>query len=219
MARERPQRVFRDEHAPGHEYEVHFAHRIAYQQCQDRRGALQPVNSSSRTTKSTILAMTESISRQAISPSPRITSMTTWISATAIMKTPCRARSASCRRAPTVNRFQNILIDSNLSSGKRTRAFVSNVSAGHQRLRLRLDECHSDQQCRDHERLLRHRLLSIHNGLIANNTVVADGRIATPGCTAAVSVGDKTHTGAWSNNTVVRNNLASRINVERALQH
>jgi hypothetical protein len=54
---------------------------------------------------------------------------------------------------------------------------------------------------------------SIHNGLIANNTVVEDGLVATPGCTASVSVGDKTHEGSSSSNTVVRNNLASRLSV------
>ena len=62
--------------------------------------------------------------------------------------------------------------------------------------------------------LLGDRLSSIHNGVIANNTVVADGRIPTPGCTAAnVSVGDKTHAGASSNNTVVRNNLTSQLEI------
>jgi hypothetical protein len=55
---------------------------------------------------------------------------------------------------------------------------------------------------------------SIHNGLIANNTVVEDGLVATPGCVASVSVGDKTHEGASSSNTAVRNNLASRITVD-----
>jgi hypothetical protein len=54
---------------------------------------------------------------------------------------------------------------------------------------------------------------SIHNGLIANNTVVEDGLVATPGCTAAVSVGDKTHEGASSSNTVLRNNLASALSI------
>jgi hypothetical protein len=54
---------------------------------------------------------------------------------------------------------------------------------------------------------------SIHNSLIANNTVVDDGLVATPGCTASVSVGDKTHEGASSSNTVVRNNVASQLNV------
>ena len=52
---------------------------------------LRPTNSSSQTTRSIILATTELITRQAISPSPRTISMTTWTSATAIMKTPCRA--------------------------------------------------------------------------------------------------------------------------------
>jgi len=55
---------------------------------------------------------------------------------------------------------------------------------------------------------------SIHNGVIANNTVVTDGRIAAPGCVGAnVSVGDKTHAGASSNNTVVRNNLTSQLEI------
>jgi hypothetical protein len=55
---------------------------------------------------------------------------------------------------------------------------------------------------------------SIHKSLIANNTVVADGRVATPGCAGAnVAVGDKTHQGASSSNTVVRNNLTSQLEV------
>ena len=53
---------------------------------------------------------------------------------------------------------------------------------------------------------------SIHNGLIANNTVVADG-LPSPGCAPAVSVDDKTHEGASSSNTAVRNNLTSRLTV------
>ena len=55
---------------------------------------------------------------------------------------------------------------------------------------------------------------SIHNSLIANNTVVDDGLVSTPGCPADVSVGDKTHEGPSSSNTVVRNNLASQLNVD-----
>jgi hypothetical protein len=55
---------------------------------------------------------------------------------------------------------------------------------------------------------------SIHKSLIANNTVVTDGLVATAGgCPPAVSVGDKTHEGSSSSNTVVRNNLASEITV------
>ena len=55
---------------------------------------------------------------------------------------------------------------------------------------------------------------SVHNSLIANNTVVEDGLFSTPGCIASVSVGDKTHQGASSSNTIVRNNLASQLNVD-----
>ena len=53
---------------------------------------------------------------------------------------------------------------------------------------------------------------SIHNGLIANNTVLSDS-FPSPGCAVAVSVGDKTHEGASSSNTAVRNNLTSRLSV------
>jgi hypothetical protein len=52
---------------------------------------------------------------------------------------------------------------------------------------------------------------SIHNSLIVNNTVVGDGLMATPGCTATISVGDKSHEGPSSSNTALRNNLASRL--------
>jgi hypothetical protein len=54
---------------------------------------------------------------------------------------------------------------------------------------------------------------SIHNGVIANNTVIADGLVATPGCIANVAVGTTTHQGAQSTNTVLRNNLASQIEI------
>jgi Right handed beta helix region len=55
---------------------------------------------------------------------------------------------------------------------------------------------------------------SIHSSLIANNTVVADGLGATQGCAGAnVSVGDTTHEGSPSSNTVVRNNLTSQLEV------
>jgi hypothetical protein len=52
---------------------------------------------------------------------------------------------------------------------------------------------------------------SIHDSLIVNNTVVGDGLMATPGCTATVAVGDKTHEGPSSSNTALRNNLTSRL--------
>jgi hypothetical protein len=55
---------------------------------------------------------------------------------------------------------------------------------------------------------------SIHNSLIANNTVVEDGLFSVPGCTAAIDVGGATHEGPLSNNTVVRNNLTSQLNVD-----
>lgn len=56
---------------------------------------------------------------------------------------------------------------------------------------------------------------SIHNGLIANNTVVDDDLFPVPGCAGVgVTVGDKTHEGASSSDTIVRNNLADIINVD-----
>jgi hypothetical protein len=50
--------------------------------------------------------------------------------------------------------------------------------------------------------------IRIHNSLIANNTLADDGLVSTPGCLADVSVG------ASSTNTVVRNNLASQLDVD-----
>jgi hypothetical protein len=55
---------------------------------------------------------------------------------------------------------------------------------------------------------------SIHNSLVANNTVVDDGAPVAPGCIANVSVGGQTHEGPLSSNTVVRNNLASQLDVD-----
>jgi Right handed beta helix region len=54
---------------------------------------------------------------------------------------------------------------------------------------------------------------SIHNSLIANNTVVNDGLVSTPGCTPSISVGDKTHEGPSSSNTIIRNNLTQQLDV------
>ena len=114
----------------------------------------------------------------------------------------------------TVNRFQNILIDSNfvirqMDSTLPFQTYLQGISA--------FDADWTNVKVTNNVVITSTcsgiGFSSIHNGLIANNTVVADGRIATPGCTAAVSVGDKTHTGASSNNTVVRNNLASRMQI------
>jgi hypothetical protein len=55
---------------------------------------------------------------------------------------------------------------------------------------------------------------SVHGGKIINNTVVADGLVPQPGnCRAGVTVGDKTHEGASSNDVIVRNNLANSLNI------
>jgi hypothetical protein len=52
---------------------------------------------------------------------------------------------------------------------------------------------------------------SLHNSRIVNNTVVDDGLIPAPGCAASVWLADKTHEGSSTSNTVVRNNLTSRM--------
>ena len=57
---------------------------------------------------------------------------------------------------------------------------------------------------------------SIHNSLIANNTAVNDGLISTTGCAPQIGVGDKTHEGLSSSNTVVRNNISSELAVANA---
>ena len=58
---------------------------------------------------------------------------------------------------------------------------------------------------------------SVHGGKIINNTVVADGLVPQPGnCRAGVTVGDKTHEGASSNDVIVRNNLANSLNIYSA---
>jgi hypothetical protein len=56
-------------------------------------------------------------------------------------------------------------------------------------------------------------LESIHNSLIAGNTVVEDGLVPIQGCVAALEVGGTTHEGPQSTNTVVRDNLTSRLYV------
>jgi Right handed beta helix region len=55
---------------------------------------------------------------------------------------------------------------------------------------------------------------SIHNSLIANNTVLEDGLVSTPGCIASIGVGGASNEGPLSTNTVVRNNLASALEVD-----
>jgi hypothetical protein len=55
---------------------------------------------------------------------------------------------------------------------------------------------------------------SVHNSLIAGNTVAEDGLVPTPGCVAAIEVGGQTHEGPVSSNTVVRNNLTSRLYID-----
>ena len=55
---------------------------------------------------------------------------------------------------------------------------------------------------------------SIHNSLIAGNTVVEDGLVSTPGCAATIGVGGATHEGPVSTNTIVRDNISSRLSVD-----
>jgi hypothetical protein len=53
---------------------------------------------------------------------------------------------------------------------------------------------------------------SVHGGRIINNTVISDDLITLP-CRPGVGVGDKTHEGSSSNDVVIRNNLASGLNI------
>jgi hypothetical protein len=52
---------------------------------------------------------------------------------------------------------------------------------------------------------------SLHNSLVASNTVLEDGLVSTPGCSAALDVGGKTHEGPDSTNVRVTNNLAEHF--------
>jgi hypothetical protein len=55
---------------------------------------------------------------------------------------------------------------------------------------------------------------SLHNSKIINNTVVADGLLPMPGnCKPALSIGDKSHEGPSSNDVVIRNNIANGLAV------
>ena len=55
---------------------------------------------------------------------------------------------------------------------------------------------------------------SVHNGKIINNTVVADGLIPQPGnCKPLVVIGDKTHQGPSSSDSIIRNNIANGLNI------
>jgi hypothetical protein len=54
-------------------------------------------------------------------------------------------------------------------------------------------------------------LASLHNSLIADNTGLEDGLVSTPGCTAAINVGGKTHEGLDSSNVRIANNLAGNL--------
>jgi hypothetical protein len=112
----------------------------------------------------------------------------------------------------TVNYFQNILIDSNLIVRQSDPELA--FPAGLQGIDA-FDEDWTNVAVTNNVVITSAcwgiAFWSIHNGLIANNTVVSDGLVATRGCIANVSVGEKTHEGSASSNTVVRNNLASQI--------
>jgi hypothetical protein len=54
---------------------------------------------------------------------------------------------------------------------------------------------------------------SIHNSLIASNTVLEDGLVSTPGCSAMLAVGGKTHEGPDSSNVRVTKNLAQHFGI------
>jgi len=114
----------------------------------------------------------------------------------------------------TVNRFQNIFIDSNLIVRQTDPALsFPTVLQG-------IDAFDSDWT---NVTVTNNVVItsacwgiafsSIHNGLIANNTVAEDGLVATQGCVANVAVGDTTHQGSSSNNVVMRNNLASQVQI------
>jgi parallel beta-helix repeat protein len=53
---------------------------------------------------------------------------------------------------------------------------------------------------------------SVHNGKIINNTVLADGLLPMPGnCKPGVVIGDKTHEGPSSSDSIIRNNIANGL--------
>jgi hypothetical protein len=55
---------------------------------------------------------------------------------------------------------------------------------------------------------------SVHNAKIINNTVVADGLLPMPGnCKPLVVVGNKTHQGPSSSDSIIRNNIANGLNI------
>jgi hypothetical protein len=114
----------------------------------------------------------------------------------------------------TLNRFQNILIDSNLIIRQTDPAlsfptYLQGIDA--------FDSDWTNVTVTNNVVITSAcwaiAFSSIHNSLVANNTVVEDGAAVAPGCIASVSVGDKTNEGPSSSNTVVRNNLASQVNV------
>jgi hypothetical protein len=52
---------------------------------------------------------------------------------------------------------------------------------------------------------------SLHNSLIASNALLEDGLVSTPGCSAGLAVGGKSHEGPDSSNVRVTNNLADHF--------
>jgi hypothetical protein len=54
-------------------------------------------------------------------------------------------------------------------------------------------------------------LASLHNSLIADNTGLEDGLVSSPGCSASMIVGGKTHEGSDSSNVRITNNLAEHL--------
>ena len=148
--------------------------------------------------------------------SPRTTSTTTSPSATAIILTPCRAKSACRCPASPSNNYSQILIDSNTVI-RQTDPSLPFPTIGLQGI----DAFDSDwtyltvtnnivvtSACAGIS------FSSVHGGLIANNTAVNDRLFRIlPFARPRISVGDKTHQGSSSNGVAVRNNLANQMTV------
>ena len=216
MGRERAQRVLRPEHRRRHEYEVRFVHRVAYQQCQDTALRFWPTNSSSQTTRSTILAMTDSIyaaSNLAITKNNIHDNLDIG---DGNHEDAMQGVIGVLAPGAAVNHFQNILIDSNLVVRQTDPelsfpTYLQGIDA--------FDSDWTNVTVTNNVVITSAcwgiAFSSIHNSLIANNTVVEDGLVATPGCAATIAVGDKTHEGAQaatpSCGTISRASSASTI--------
>ena len=153
MGRERAQRVLCPEQRGRREYEVHFLHRVAYQQCEvgASLAASQLVFSNNQIDHFGDDGIVFAGSNLAITQNDMHDNLDIG---DGNHEDAMQGVIGVVTPGVAVNHFQNILIDSNLVVRQtEPEPFLSDLSARDRRLQLGLDERDCDQQRRDHQRL------------------------------------------------------------------